>query len=715
MRKFLRGRHVKFCVYAGAAIAATASSGTAFAGPSNNVIPPSVTSFDIDPPSTAIVMGSGYNSVTGNWTSTPCVTMPSKTVASYSNGDSSPGGSDWSIANTRNDVASAVGLSVSASFSASMGFASVSASDKLSTVNTSKTSDFTQTVVASWFYYDAPQIVDPSQTPMLKEPAKYSTYEDFRTQCGDFFVVGVQQGRSMYGTLNLSVEDTESANSLQNDAGLSFKGGFFSGKVDVNNLEKVQQKSSSTSQQISVSCTGGGGCPSVQNLKDFAAAFKAFPSKSPGDKRPVKVYLQRYDDASVGNLPMAQWALAQFDQGESPTQQLIDLAQVAWNLQELMDDANYVLAHSKAQLPAMRHEQNNLYALGTTTARRTAELAYVHALLQKYTNDLSELQNAVKNTKCTPSNWPQACDAIHTKWTAMDLEGEFEKLPYRYIADCYVNTNISGAGQLFLPSNNPIGMKLSGPTAGDAQFSGHRVWLDGNVFFRPDVAAGVHSLDEVRNLRGILDLNMKEDVSDWTTYTAHFDQPVLNLATWPPDSSGQPSRNPQFSQCLFHGTGLKIETVAHDSHGFIHDSSGIQANGFTTYKGVGDGASFNPATKGGTKPGHGGILDTMSCQTGNNSNQDNMFVSCNALGMRDVQLDLVDMEDVTADSNPPPASAQSAARAHADKNHPATHKALEHFVRAQHPAPSCPANTVARKMSLGVVCLPKYTKKIASR
>ncbi len=708
----------KFWVYAGAAIASMASASTAFAGnpPTNNVIPPSVDSFDVDPPSTAIVMGSGYNSVTGNWMTTPCVTVPSRTVQSYSNGDSSPGGSDWSIVNTRNDVANAVGLSVSASFSASMGFASVSASDKLSTVNTSKTSDFTQTVVASWFYYDPPQVIDPSQTPMLKEPSKFATYEDFRTQCGDFFVVGVQQGRSMYGTLNLSVEDTESANSLQNDAGLSFKAGFFSGSADVKNLSAVQQKSSSTSQQINVSCIGGGGCPSVQNLADFSNAFKAFPNKSTNDKRPVKVYLQRYDDASVGNLPMQQWALAEFQQGESPTQELIDLAQVAWNLQELIDDANYVLAHSKAQLPTMRHEQNNLYALGTTPARRNAELGYVRQLLQKYQGDLGQLQGSVKSTNCTPSNWPQACEAIHTKWTALNMDDEFDKLPYRYVADCYVNTNISGIGGLFLPPNSgPIGIRLGGPTLGDAQFSGHRVWLDGNVFFRPDVAAGVHSLDEVRNLRGVLDLNMKEDVSDWTSYAAHFDAPVLNLATWPPQASGAPNPNPQFSQCLFHGTGLKIETVAPGSHGFLHDSSGIQASGFTTYRGAGDGASFNPATAGGAKPGRAGILDTLTCQTGNNSNQDNQFVSCNGIGIRDVQLDLQDMEDVTADSNPPPASATAPARGHADKNHPATHKALAHPGRMQHAAPTCSGGLVAKKMSLGVVCLPKYTRRLASR
>src|SRR5262249_37348415 len=148
--------------------------------------------------------------------------------------------------------------------------------------------------------------------------------------------------------------------------------------------------------------------------------------------QPVELYLYPYQ-VIVQNWPQA-WIVNALT-GPTPEQKLSQLASVAWQLQGLKDDANFVVDHATAHIPdAQNNTNHNLYPLGSSDAKRQQRIEYMRSRKAWYESQLDGLQAQVRNANCTGSSWPQACDDLYMKWRDFDSTPEYNQFPLRYIS-----------------------------------------------------------------------------------------------------------------------------------------------------------------------------------------------------------------------------------------------------------------------------------------
>jgi hypothetical protein len=119
------------------------------------------------------------------------------------------------------------------------------------------------------------------------------------------------------------------------------------------------------------------------------------------------------------------------------------LTTVASDLSGLIDDSRFIIDNSSAHVPDSKNNtQQNLFALGTTDAKRNERLNYLKTRRAWYQSQLDGLRQAVTAAKCDDTTWGAACSALATKWRDFDSSAEYVQFPVRYISSCYAGANL---------------------------------------------------------------------------------------------------------------------------------------------------------------------------------------------------------------------------------------------------------------------------------
>ena len=330
-------------------------------------------------------------------------------------GDGAGGGGDkfsFSSISTNEQLADAMGLSVGARFSASMGVASMSASDKVSFFNKTKTNSTSLTLLASYADVDPVQYIGgeiklkPEYLAMVGKPA-------FRENYGDYVIIGEQSGRWFYGTVQLAITDTVTASQLANSGVLDASYMTASMGLSENLVSKMKQASHGKDLEISV--TSSGTKSAAMNVDQFLAQVHSFPNAK-GPRETYKLKAIPYE-AIVANWPPSN-PLAPL----TAAQKLDAVTSAAFDLIALGDDSDF-LVHNPA-----------LFALGTNKEKREARLGYIKRRRAWYSGQLNDMRKAAKNCDV---EWKDECQQLYQKWKNFDdfSVAEYDQFPVRYLSD----------------------------------------------------------------------------------------------------------------------------------------------------------------------------------------------------------------------------------------------------------------------------------------
>jgi hypothetical protein len=620
---------------------------------------------ELEPPDTRATFGTGYDSLRREFVPQECVSFGKARVAGGGGGDIH----DMSLMSSKQRLAQAMGVGVNASFQASMGVASASASDKLGFFQATETHLLAITVLAHYQRVEPVQFIQGDIT--LKPEFKSLDKATFREKCGDYLIIGTQSGREFFGSATLRIDDEQTLSKMVDSAHAGFDYAFVSGQVGVDYLQKMKEASSSKDLEIHVQSTGTNRIATT--MDGLIKEYQGFPtSKTPA--RTIKLIAIPYEKIVV------DWPKENVLAPPTDEDMLGDLATAAWNLISLDEDARFVLDH------------RDVFAAGTTEKKRHERFAWLEERDRWYQAQLASLRAKAKDCDV---NFDHACKALWDAWHGFDPAREYDHFPVPRTSDCYSPIEIKGtdiASALFKPSQDtphPLGKTTFTHVGhGDTEMSSGPVSVDAKLTFAVDYSGGKKSA--ARQLMASLTVLLEEMVPDHTAFRGDATGQVIDLAQ---PKVGQPS----YAQCAFRGDGVKAPK-RDGYHGSIKDRADLVSD----------------TTTGTFRANAWGVLSSIHCTVDGPTGDDGNDIACDAVDIKNVQLDLVNSADLAADkwvaprtSKAPAAQPPPPAPGAAD---PDTEKALRAALAPRAHAgrsATCEAGTTALPLSSEVVCAPK--------
>lgn len=582
---------------------------------------------DLEPPQTKSGYGYGYNSISREFVLRQCVQFAPGVIE----GGSGASGDDFRFSSiiSNAQLADEMDLSVSTKFSASMGVASASSSAKVDFFQKTKTNFLTHTILASYNNVEPMKYIGGDITLKPEYLAKVGTPE-FRAQCGDYVIIGEQQGRWYFGTVQLSVKDTTTESKLAAGGTVDASYATMSASASVNTLNKMKEASST--QDLLIRVTSSGTSSASLTIDQFLAQVQAFPGAN-GPKQTYKLKAVPYE-AIVANWPATD-PLAPM----TSAQKLTKVAEAAWGLTALIADSEFVLQNAK------------LFALGTTPAKRDARLAHIKARRNWYQAQLDGMRSSAKNCDVDWNGSP-TCESLYNQWKDFEefAVAEYDQFPIRYVSDCYGARDVSDQIQDTLKMAISAERGQWSNTKGDREVGGGPVGFSAHLKFAPDFTGGDPLA--VRKLRASLATKVHEMKADDTTFESNVKIPVYDLSK-PDLSGGAPTT---MNQCSYKGTGVKVTEVTESTAACdplkpvkaAYDQC-VQAIESQKYHGILRAKTGeDPRTETFSKNGKG-ALGSMKCTVDAESDNDTKFIGCDAIGLRTIQLDLVNSQDIVAD------------------------------------------------------------------
>ena len=582
---------------------------------------------DLEPPQTKSGYGYGYNSVGREFVLRQCVQFSPGVLE----GGSGASGDDFKFNSiiSNSQLADEMGLSVATKFSASMGVASASSSSKVDFFKSTKTNFLTHTILASYNNVEPMKYIAGDLTLKPEFLAMVGTPE-FRAKCGDYVIIGEQQGRWFYGTVQLVVKDTATESKLAAGGSIDATYATISAEVNLSTINKLKQASSS--QDLTIRVTSSGTNSASLTIDQFLAQVNSFPSAN-GPKQTYKLKAVPYESI-VANWPSVD-PLAPL----TSEQKLTKVAEAAWGLTALIADSDFVSQNAK------------LFALGTTPQKRDARIAHIKARRNFYQTQLDSMRNQAKNCDVDWSGSP-ACESLYNTWK--DFVGfavaEYEQFPVRYTSDCYAARDAGESIQSALAGRLPLEQGQFGNTKGDREVGGGPVYFSARLDLKPDYTGGDHL--SVRKLLATLKIHVEENKADHTTFESTIKVPAYNLDM--PGGSPVP-----LTQCSYRGdTGVKASLVTPSAAGcdalkgmlgnkpYEDCKAAIAAD---KHHGIlSQTTGEDPRTETLNKNAKG-VLSSMRCTVDSDMGNDTPAIGCSAIDIRTVQLDLVNSQDASAD------------------------------------------------------------------
>jgi hypothetical protein len=597
---------------------------------------------DLEPAQTLSGYGYGYDSISRTFMLRQCVQFGTA-LTDEGGGGASGSSAQFSAVTSNDQLADEMGISVGTKFSASMGVASVNASSKVDFFQKTTTNFMTKTILASYTNVDPYKYIAGDinlKAPYLSQVGTAA----FRTNCGDYVIIGEQSGRWLYGTVQLTDKDTSTESKLAAAGAIDVTYGAYSGSVNVSTVNAIKQASKTNDLLIRVVSSG----TNVMNttIDSFLSTVNSFPGQN-GAKHVYMLKAVPYESI-VANWPPSN-PLAPL----TAEQKLNIIAEAAAGFVALIEDSDFVIHNP------------NVFALGTTPAKRNARVNYVTQRRSWYQSQLDTMRN---NAKSCDVDWNSSaqCENLYEKWQHWEdfAVAEYGQFPVRYTSDCYAPRD---AGDLTTTLSSWLNAYAHGGTwthtRGDSEMKGHPATFQAFLDFKPNFSGGDPLA--TRGLLAQLNLSLAEIQSDYTTFVWNGSKQVFDLAQQDL-SSGAPMT---LAQCAYHGSGVKA-TLVHPSdagcnglaalpNGAAQVAACKQSVDSLLHHGIllattqqNDRTvrfSSNPL----------GVFRSMTCTVDGDSDNDQRDVACSNMELLSVQLDLINTADLAADAWVAPPNPQS--------------------------------------------------------
>lgn len=330
------------------------------------------------------------------------------------------------------------------------------------------------------------------------------------------------------------------------------------------------------------------------------------------------------------------------------------LGEAAWVLVALIDDTDFVTKNL------------GLFAIGSTPAKREARSSYLRGRRDFYKSQLDAMRNSAKNCDVDWAGTP-VCELLYNKWKGWEdfAFAEYEQMPIRYVSDCYGSREVTLNGKTAADT-------LTGALAGtkgnftlvnngaDRKIGGSAVSVNAYLDFKPNFSGGDPLA--VRKLTATLYMGIAEITHDKTEFRHTLKADVADLSV--PDMSGG-GAPVTLNQCAYKGDGVKAVLEAQNPaaceplkafepmyttcknaaalnkhHGFLRAVE-AEGQGFR-----------NPKLTKGVQ----GVITSLQCTVDGAESDDTGAIGCSSVGLKSIQLDLVNREDLAADkwTQPPP-------------------------------------------------------------
>lgn len=372
--------------------------------------------FSLDP-QTGVTYGRGYDTTRKDYFKT-CVDVDEDTPKNET-GKADAESNVYQIT-SNSELVSKMNLSVDASFSALIGGGKLSLSSKNSLASDTNANSYNMTLLATAWSHFKPKTLKLEKVRLLPRYKKLladGKKDQFKAECGDAFVDGVQQGREFYGTVTIDKQDLKSFSKFATDNNVNYESPSIQVNLDAKFEKSMENSFGRENIKINARSSGVEGIKNPTNLEQLRDIYENF-NHMKGGNTDIKLHLVSYTA-----LPDVE-AQNPLDMDQIATQQGY-LVSALWNLKAMQDDADFIM-HNR-----------NMFALGTTKATQNARFKDVKALRARWKNEFWALQKA---TKSCMANFTKQCEKLSNQYysnRSTGLQRERGFLPDRYTSDCY--------------------------------------------------------------------------------------------------------------------------------------------------------------------------------------------------------------------------------------------------------------------------------------
>ncbi len=553
-------------------------------------------------------LGSGYASVEKQYRPKVCVQFGPGRSSGIGGGVTN---SFYQVLNN-SELLDRMDLGVTAGFDLAISGVTVGFDFKMTFAKEVSTNLFKQTVLAAYMDLDAPSFIDGDIT--LKPEFAGKSPEEIKASCGDFLVVGRQEGKEFYGTAQWEISKATTA--IDFDLATALKVAFETGGVEaaLTTLSKYKKTDSMDKLDIKIATTEGSAA--VQTMGGFLEQYDKFPKTS--KKKTVKVIAVPFKDIVTGWQQGSALAFT----NETMLQQLVD---VAYGHMALIADLDFITVNK------------SLFALGSTKALSDIRFAILKGAKAKYMADLVQLR---KDAKGCDTNFGTKCSAVYEKWKLWSLADQYAAIPERYTSSCEGVTipgapqtlTVDGANGWSLLNGADKVIPFPGHSGGDSYMGNHAVKVTASLALTP--SSNRKSLDAKLKVKLAEVGHTSNGKPLWLQDTSFEDSisgKVFDLAT--PASTALLGTERDLNRCKFKSqpfVGKLIKGYA----GYIEHTTGKHPAKDVHHIITPSGAS--------------GILSSLSCVVAAHLGQSKK-IECKAPAFKDTALALINEQDEDAD------------------------------------------------------------------
>jgi hypothetical protein len=585
----------------------------------------------------AATWGWGYNLTTKQFTG-PCISY--SPANKYYAGDTNAS-EYYNFADNTSVITSNSNLSVSASLKVMVG-GTYQLDNKTSVAAGTETSSYNQSLLANYYSYKQPEFIRieqvafrPDIVTVLKDQGSKG---QFKQQCGDGFVLGVQSGREFIGTASVVNQTLKNWTDFANKTGLSASYGPVTATAGVDIGKQMQQSFGSNNIVVKVFSTGSN-IPSPTSAGELQNYYRNFKNSS-GPEKQAKLIVVPYQ--MVPNYPWENPL-----QGTTKEDYIGMMVVGLWELKAAMRDAKFILDPTTV----------NMFALGRNQTLKNQRIAYIKQLRDIWQKEYDLL---LKSAQKCDQNFTDQCKQlgefydrdrnIAAQWLAV--------LPERYLSDCFQSIilkgdQVPGLGTIknkFMMGTDKDPPNFGTPVVGDSETAGNPSRVVAEMTFRPDQrqlkadirVAKIEWHKDYRYKMPLKGHGSKNDRSTWGMTVQDVvvcdlnspgacDQNLsgvnLNYCEWAWSYGGVyfpyisvPEAPPELSR---YGFNQKV------AHGYVDGLSGKHPRGQIHF-GNGEGA-----------------LTYITCEVDKGGKDNNL--TCKDIGFRNAKLYLISSQDSEAD------------------------------------------------------------------
>ena len=541
----------------------------------------------------------------------------------------------FKFAQSTSEVKDDLKLSVDASLKI-LGATTYKASDKLNLVQGTKTCTFNQSLYAGVLDYKKPIFLDlgtVSLKPEFAQLVREGKMGEFRQKCGDAFVIGIQEGREFLGTATIKKQTLKSWTKFANELNVSAKGAWGNASMGTKLATALEKSFGSSQIEVNTYSTGSS-MLNPTNIEELVEYYKKFHTTN-GETKTVKYIIASY--SILPNYPLQN----PLNQNTKETY-MATLITSLWDLKSGIEDANYVISR----------ETQELFALGTNPNIRRKHISYVRAYRDTWQKEFDKL---LKATKQCNKHFTKKCEMLAKYYKRYrNFIDEWDAvMPQKYLSDCKTPIRLPKDAFANIASGiQKIQQRVHGDSEGGGGKSKTRIVVVMRIMPDGRLLKAQLSLARIEwkrpHSKGFpIEARMKGE-SAWGLFVKapifDLDNPFaygvrvesnLKYCTYNRATGGIKTpivRNIPPAAPYFARLGFK--TRRSTANGYIDEMTGRGPRGDQTFA------------------NGKGVLDYIVCEADRKGSDDRL--TCKEIGFKQVELDLVSVQDLQANKWRPP-------------------------------------------------------------